>query len=145
MKVKSLLILSLLPMMLLMGCDKYGFVPIVGTWRLMTYTSGVGSAVQVPATGNSYCLGFDGDGSFRGNGYINTFWGEFTLDGDKIKMVINDMTQVNADPVYMQEEQKFINALKNVTSYDVTGGNLIMYYGDNKMTFNRESVIIPTN
>ena len=145
MKVKSLLILSLLPMLLLMGCDKYGFVPIVGTWRLMTYTSGVGSAVQVPATGNSYCLGFDGDGSFRGNVYINTFCGEFTLDGNNIKMVINDMTQVNADPVYMQEEQKFINALKTVTSYDVTGGNLIMYYGDNKMTFNRESVIIPTN
>jgi heat shock protein HslJ len=80
-----------------------------------------------PTTGKNAFIVLDyNDNSIRGNGGCNSLFGTYKLDGKKLRFGEIGATRMYCDDV-MDMETKFINNLKLIDSFKVSGDQLYLY------------------
>jgi heat shock protein HslJ len=110
--------------LILIGCsgskEKVTILPLIGTeWKLETL-NGKGVSLN---SGNYITLNFAATSDkISGAGVCNTYFGEFTKNGDAIKFSGIGSTKMMCDDNL--NESDYFNALGKVDAYKISGGKL---------------------
>ena len=105
---------------------------LAGTaWTLVSY--GSPDAPTPVVTGVQSTLIFGTSGSVNGSGGCNSYGGQYTVQGDQIsfQQIMHTMMAC-ADEQVNQQEQKFLLALQNAGSFDISEGHLTIHYDNNQ-------------
>jgi len=101
---------------------------IAGTqWQLVSFGA-VGAEVPVVA-GTSLTLAFDEHGQASGQGGCNSFGGQYQADSRTISFTALAQTlRACVDDSANQQEAKYMDALDSAGRYELTGGELTIFY-----------------
>ncbi len=79
-----------------------------------------------PLQETSITLEFDGgDSTLRGSTGCNTYWAEYTADGESLRIANISSTRIWCEPVErMQQEYFYLEALSNAERYELRGDEL---------------------
>ncbi len=113
-------------------------VPLQGTiWLMESFRDSQGETIQA-VPGSEATIKFEADGRLSGKATCNRYTGEYTVDGDKIKITPGAMTMMacESDPLNAQE-QGFIIALGSAATYKIEGEQLSLFDkdGNTALTF----------
>ena len=81
-------------------------------------------------SGTDVTLSLKADGTFAGQSYVNRYFGEYTLDGNKI--VFNQMGNTLMFGPEIEKEDAFFAALAGEQTYEIVDGKLVL---ENGLTF----------
>ena len=81
-------------------------------------------------SGTDVTLSLKADGTFAGQSYVNRYFGEYTLDGNKI--VFTQMGNTLMFGPDMEKEDAFFAALAGEQTYEIVDGKLVL---ENGLTF----------
>ena len=81
-------------------------------------------------SGTDVTLSIKGDGTFAGQSYVNRYFGEYTLDGNKI--VFTQMGNTLMFGPEIEKEDAFFAALAGEHTYEIVDGKLVL---ENGLTF----------
>ena len=89
-------------------------------------------------SGTDVTLSLKADGTFAGQSYVNRYFGEYTLDGNKITFTQMGSTQMFGPEI--EKEDAFFAALAGEQTYEIVDGKLVLSGG---LTFTEapESVV----
>ena len=89
-------------------------------------------------SGTDVTLSLNADGTFAGQSYVNRYFGEYTLDGNKITFTQMGSTQMFGPEI--EKEDAFFAALAGEQTYEIIDGKLVLSGG---LTFTEapESVV----
>jgi heat shock protein HslJ len=93
-----------------------------GTSWLLEDLAGAGVVDRVQAT-----LAFADDGSVSGNASCNQFRGTLRVDGDAISFGPLVTTRKACNEAVMQQEQRYLDALRETTRFEIKGSFLYLY------------------
>ncbi len=91
-------------------------------------------------SGTDVTLSFKPDGSFAGQSYVNLYFGQYTLDGDKI--VISQTGSTMMFGPEMEKEDAYFATLANVTSYKILDGKLVLSGEAGEIVFEKAPVSV---
>lgn len=94
-------------------------------WRLASYVNA--QAETVEAAAHSPAVVTFEDGSASGTSGCNSFFGSYTLSGDRITMGEMGSTLMACEEALMQQEQDFLAALAGAATYAVQGESLQLF------------------
>jgi heat shock protein HslJ len=119
----------LVALVLLAGCDitsRDATIDLPGTSWVLADIDGTAAVGETPPT-----LDFDDQGGVSGTGGCNTYNGEVTIDGSEVTFGPLATTQMFcAEDGVADQEQAFLTALQDVTSYTVDNeGRLVLQDG----------------
>lgn len=103
---------------------------LIGTnWQLTTITSG---DTETPAiAGSRVILQLNEDNQVAGSGGCNTYGGSYTIEGDAITFAeIVSTLMACADDSLSEQEQTYFAALQSATTYELSGDQLIIHFGE---------------
>ena len=81
-------------------------------------------------SGTDVTLSLKADGTFAGQSYVNRYFGEYTLDGNKIVFNLGGSTMMFGPD--MEKEDAFFAALNGEHTYEIVDGKLVL---ENGLTF----------
>ena len=81
-------------------------------------------------SGTDVTLSLNADGTFAGQSYVNRYFGEYTLDGNKITFTQMGSTQMFGPEI--EKEDAFFAALAGEQTYEIVDGKLVL---ENGLTF----------
>lgn len=81
-------------------------------------------------SGTDVTLSLKADGTFAGQSYVNHYFGEYTLDGNKITFDRTGATMMFGPD--MEKEDAFFAALEGEQTYEIVDGKLVL---ENGLTF----------
>ena len=89
-------------------------------------------------SGTDVTLSLNADGTFAGQSYVNRYFGEYTLDGNKITFTQMGSTQMFGPEI--EKEDAFFAAFAGEQTYEIVDGKLVLSGG---LTFTEapESVV----
>lgn len=97
--------------------------PLAGTgWSLSSFEPG-----RVPLPGTTITLAFDDSGAVSGNSGCNSYSGGYTVSGSSLSIGPLISTQMACEPDVMDQEQLYLNALQGAASFDLPGGQLVIF------------------
>jgi len=94
------------------------------SWQLVSYVDEQGETRE-PVAGSEPTINFE-DGTAGGNTGCNNYSGSYTVDGDQISFGPIAMNLMACPDEQMAQEQAYLAALGNVTSYAVTDEQLTL-------------------
>lgn len=103
--------------------------PLVGTYWRLTELDGAPAADSTSGSEPHVVLEPE-EQRFLGSGGVNSLSGTYQLDGERLTLVPGPMTLMAGPPEAMQQEQAFVEALRSVTSFRISGGELVMIAGE---------------
>lgn len=108
--------------------------PLVGTtWELVSI--GTPEAITSVIGDAQVSLTLDDMGHISGNGGCNGFGGSYSVNGDAIAFTEVIHTEMAClDPDAMQQESDYFAALNAATRYEIEGGALTIYSGEDDAT-----------
>ncbi len=119
------LLRCLLLLFMLTGMAGCKAPPLESTqWELIAM--GKTSDLLSPLQETSITLEFDGgDSTLRGSTGCNTYWAEYTADGESLRIANISSTRIWCEPVErMQQEYFYLEALSNAERYELRGDEL---------------------
>jgi heat shock protein HslJ len=98
---------------------------LAGTeWSATGYNNGKG-AVVTPVAGSELTALFSADGTVSGSSGVNTFSGEYTLDGLKITIgPLATTLMASSDPALAEQEAAYLAALQSAARFTIKGNEL---------------------
>ena len=97
--------------------------PLAGTgWSLNSFEPG-----RVPLPGTTITLAFDDSGAVSGNSGCNSYSGNYTVNGTSLSIGPLISTQMACEPDVMDQEQLYLSALQGAASFDLPGGQLVIF------------------
>ena len=81
-------------------------------------------------SGTDVTLSLNADGTFAGQSYVNRYFGEYTLDGNKITLTQMGNTLMFGPEI--EKEDAFFAALAGEQTYEIVDGKLVL---ENGLTF----------
>ncbi len=105
-----------------------GGVSITG----MEWRPTVVGAQQMPGDSGMFVL-FEVDGSIKGNGGCNNFFGALQKEGDGIAVGELGMTRMACPADIMARETAFMNALQDMSHFEMGADNLQLLNDENRM------------
>ena len=98
--------------------------PLVGTrWKLTELN---GAPVQAAPEGREPHLVLQEDGRFSGAGGVNLVLGAYKVEGENLTLGPGPSTRMAGPPEAMAREGAFMDAMKQVTSYRISGSSLTL-------------------
>ncbi len=97
--------------------------PLAGTgWSLSSFEPG-----RVPLPNTTITLAFDNSSTVSGNSGCNTYSGSYTVNGSSLSIGPLISTQMACEQDVMDQEQLYLNALQGAASFDLPGGQLVIF------------------
>ncbi len=98
---------------------------LAGTdWSVTGYNNGK-QAVVTPISGSELTALFSEDGTVSGSSGVNTFSGEYTLDGLKITIgPLASTMMASSDPALAEQEAAYLAALQSAARFTIRGNEL---------------------
>jgi heat shock protein HslJ len=98
---------------------------LTGTdWSVTGYNNGK-QAVVTPIAGSELTALFSEDGTVSGSSGVNTFSGEYTLDGLKITIgPLASTMMASSDPALSEQEAAYLAALQSAARFTIKGNEL---------------------
>ncbi|HLF26931.1 MAG TPA: META domain-containing protein [Anaerolineae bacterium] len=98
-------------------------------WMLESFGA-LGAETPV-VEGSSVTLEFGADGQAGGSGGCNSYGGPYQVQGDTLTFgEITSTLRACEDESIMQQEAEYFEALRSASTFELTGGNLTIFYGD---------------
>ena len=127
-------IFCLLPLALLLSACTSPTADLTGEWRLVKLNG------ADPLPGTNLTLVFDGE-KVSGSGGCNSYFGEYSVKGDKITFKDLGMTLMAClDAQANQQETDYFNALGQVEFYQVTQDSLTLTGQNVTLEFTKENL-----
>ncbi len=134
-KTLSFVVLFVILLLALAACGVVDSIvddPLDGTsWKLSAF----GKTSPIPGT--TVTASFE-EGQIRGSTGCNTYFGSYQIRGDKIsigEMGWTEMACLTPEGV-MDQEQKFVGILGDAQTFNLVGGQLLIYWTDHQaLTF----------
>jgi len=100
-------------------------LPITGiTWKVTGYNNGKGGVVST-IVGSELTAVFYEDGMVSGSSGVNTFSGEYALDGNEITLSTLAVTEMaSEDPELMEQEAAYLAAMQSAAVFIIRGNRL---------------------
>ena len=109
---------------------------IPSKWSLVSF--GKTGAETPVVEGSTITLEFNDDSQLGGSGGCNSYGAQYTLEGQTltVKEVVSTLMAC-ADDLVMQQETQYFTALQNISSFEISGDALTIYYdnGQSQMNF----------
>jgi len=102
------------------------------SWLVTGYNNGAGG-VQSVALESTLTINFAKDGAVEGNGGINAYSGDYTVEGAAIQIGPLATTRMGGPEELMNQEASFLMAMEKCATWSVTGGKLEMRDGESAM------------
>ena len=104
-------------------------------WKLVSYGK---SGAETPVVeGSSITLDFEAEGQVGGSGGCNSYGGKYeTQDNNLTIRDIVSTLMACADEQVTQQEQRYFDALKTATRFEITEDKLTIWYGDGQNRLN---------
>ena len=93
------------------------------TWALKSYGD-EGNLIEALPDKETTLIFYSKDKSAGGNGGVNSYGGDYTLDGSKITISNLIMTLMAGPGPLMEQETKYFNILQSAQSYKIEGHSL---------------------
>jgi heat shock protein HslJ len=94
------------------------------TWSVIGYNNGKGGVVS-PIVGSELTAVFSEDGQVSGSSGVNTFSGDYSLDGNRITIgPLATTLMASQDPQLMEQETAYVAALQSASIYSIRGDRL---------------------
>ena len=84
-------------------------------------------------SGTDVTLSLKADGTFAGQSYVNRYFGDYTIDGNKIVFNLAGSTMMMGPEI--EKEDAFFNALNGEQTFELVDGKLVLSGG---LTFNED-------
>lgn len=113
---------------------------LTGTnWMVTGYNNGKGGVVSA-IVGSELTAVFTEDGTVSGSSGVNTFSGEYTLDGNKITIGTLAVTEMaSEDPKLMEQETAYLAAIQSAAVFIIKGNRLELRRGDGALAVSYEA------
>ncbi len=92
------------------------------TWQLVSLADEKGETIAA-MTGVTVTAGFN-EGQLTGNGGCNSYFGGYTVDGDKLTITPAGTTMMACDEKVMAQEKAFMAALASAATFQIADGQL---------------------
>ncbi|MCI0712984.1 MAG: META domain-containing protein [Chloroflexi bacterium] len=114
---------------------------IGSAWQLQSFAL-PDEEVRVIA-GSNVTLEFQPGNQAVGSGGCNSYGGTYTISGDMLSFgEIVSTERACVDAAIMEQEQRFYDALQSAVRYEVTGGQLTIWYAEeSRLIFNQSGVV----
>jgi heat shock protein HslJ len=108
------------------------------TWVLKSY--GDPGALQAAIPGHEPTLTFDKETkTFQGNGGVNSYGGDYKLDGSKLTISgLVHTLMASTDQALNIQEMTFFNTLNSAESYKISGGELTITGSEGILVFTQQ-------
>jgi heat shock protein HslJ len=109
------------------------------TWKVTGYNNGKGGVVSAIVSSELTAV-FSADGTVSGSSGVNTFSGEYALDGDQITMGPLAATEMaSEDPKLMEQEAAYLAALQSASKFNIRGNRLELRREDGALAVSYET------
>ncbi len=115
-----------------------GDVTVVGKWRVIAYNNGKQAVVSVIST-TTLTADFSNDGKVTGEGGINAYNGDYSLQGgNEISVGTINAAQMTGPPEVMAQQTAYLAALESAKTYQVAGTRLELRTADGAIAVQME-------
>jgi putative lipoprotein len=104
-------------------------IPLVGTYWRLTELDGA-PARDAELGSEPHVVLEPEDRRFLGSGGVNSLSGTYALDGERLTLAPGPMTLMAGPPEAMRQEQAFVEALRSVTAFRISGSELALLAGE---------------
>lgn len=113
-----------------------GEIPVNSEWELISFGP-VGDAEPMLSATN-ITLEFEEKNEFSGSAGCNHYFGSYEIgEGNEISIGVIGSTEMWCQGEgIMDQENRYLSSLRNVTSFEIEGGNLKLFYNDGKGVLN---------
>lgn len=96
-------------------------------WKLVSFSSAGAQTPLVP--GSSITVRFQRDGQLGGSGGCNSYGAAYQLSGSSLSVSSIVSTEMAClQEGIMEQEQRYFAALQSASRFELSGGNLIIWY-----------------
>jgi len=114
-----------------LGFEREAPARLAGTWSVTGFNNGREGVVS-PLVSTPITVSFE-NGAVSGRAGCNTFRGNYTMEGNRIRMgTIAATNMMCTDNNVMTQEREFLKALQSVVRWSVQGDQLDMHRADNQ-------------
>jgi len=124
-------VLGLLVLLALTACTKGSSVSIEGQWQLVSYGSPSEQMPAAPDVGTS--IEFDTEGRMSGNVGCNSFGGDYTVDGNKIKFGPVMSTLMGCIGPVGEQETATLGVMREIATFMLNDDILTITSADGSM------------
>jgi heat shock protein HslJ len=106
-------------------------------WTLISFETDTGvipAATEAPATLTFSAAG-EQAGRLSGSSGCNRYFGSYTLTGDRLHIRQMGSTRMMCDPVRMEQEDRFFQALSTAERCELSRGELLIVYAGGTLRF----------
>ena len=106
---------------------------LTGVWQMISYMEADGTTVPALNATNVTAV-FGTDGQVTGSAGCNNYFGTYSTEGETISVGPLGLTMMYCESPegVMDQESGYLAALENVSSYQISGNNLILHTEDGK-------------
>ena len=106
---------------------------LTGVWQMISYMEADGTTVPALNATNVTAV-FGMDGQVTGSAGCNNYFGTYSTEGETISVGPLGLTMMYCESPegVMDQESGYLAALENVSSYQISGNNLILHTEDGK-------------
>lgn len=117
----------------LFSCTSQKSFSLEGSWNIVS-ANGVSTAEGEKRA----FISFDAEGKVNGNASVNSFFGDYELDGESLKLDHVGMTRMMGP--HMEIEAAVVDAVNSTSSIKVKGETAVVFDADGKeiMTLEKE-------
>jgi heat shock protein HslJ len=108
---------------------------IPSKWSLVSF--GKTGAETPVVEGSAITLELNEDNQLGGSGGCNSYGAQYSLEGQTltVKEVVSTLMAC-ADDLVMQQETQYFTALQNISSFEISGDTLTIYYDNGQSQLN---------
>lgn len=113
------------------------------SWTLISFETSTGvieASTEAPATLTFSAAG-EQAGSLSGSGGCNRYFSSYTLTGDRLRISQMGSTRMMCDPVRMEQEDCFFQALSTAERCELSQGELLIVYVEGTLRFASSSTL----
>lgn len=106
-------------------------------WTLISFETDTGvieASTEAPAT-LTFAAASEQAGRVSGSGGCNRYFGSYTLTGDRLHIRAMGSTRMMCDPVRMEQEGRFFQALSTAERCELSQGELLIVYARGRLRF----------
>lgn len=111
-------------------------------WYLVSYTAETGETVTAQTFVDNPKLQLS-EGKVNGNATCNRFFGTYVLEDNELSIQPGGTTLMTCPDEFMAQEQRFLTALEQVTSYQITNAQLQLLDADENILLTFERTLSP--
>lgn len=119
------------------GADTSDLKPEGTTWVLKAYGD-EGNLIQALPDKEVTLIFYEEDKSAGGNGGVNSYGGDYTIDGNNITISNLMSTEMAGPEPLMNQEAKFFKILQSAESFDIGGQTLTITGTEGMLVFTQK-------